>query len=48
MLANQDALSDEQVDQIRRFVANGGGLVATEETSLLTEWRRKPGQIRFG
>lgn len=41
VLANQDALSDEQAGQIRRFVENGGGLVATEETSLLTEWRRK-------
>ena len=41
VLANQDALSDEQVDQIRRFVENGGGLVATEETSMLTEWRRR-------
>jgi hypothetical protein len=41
VLANQDALSDEQVRQIRRFVEGGGGLVATEDTSLLTEWRRK-------
>ena len=46
MLANQDALSDEQVGQIRRFVEAGGGLVATEETSLLTEWRRK--RANFG
>jgi hypothetical protein len=46
VLANQDALSDEQVDQIRRFAENGGGLVATEETSLLTEWRRR--RNKFG
>ena len=39
VLANQDALSDEQVGEIRRFVRNGGGLVATEETSLVTDWR---------
>jgi hypothetical protein len=39
ILANQDALSDEQVRDIRAFVSNGGGLVATEETSLLTGWR---------
>ncbi len=39
ILANQDALSDQQVDDIRNFVRNGGGLVATEETSLLTDWR---------
>jgi hypothetical protein len=46
VLANQDALSDEQIDQIRRFVENGGGLVATEQTSMLTEWRRK--RNKFG
>jgi hypothetical protein len=40
VLANQDALSDEQLDQIRRFVEAGGGLVATEETSMLTERRK--------
>jgi hypothetical protein len=39
ILANQDALSDEQVRQIRDFVQGGGGLVATEDTSLLTDWR---------
>jgi hypothetical protein len=46
VLANQDALSDEQIGQIRRFVEAGGGLVATEETSMLTEWRRK--RDKFG
>ena len=46
VLANQDALSDQQADQIRRFVEAGGGLVATEDTSLLTEWRRK--RDKFG
>ena len=46
MLANQDALSDEQVGLIRAFVQNGGGLVATEDSSLLTDWRlRRP---KFG
>jgi len=39
VLANQDALSDEQVGIIRRFVQSGGGLVASEDTSLLTDWR---------
>jgi hypothetical protein len=39
VLANQDALGDEQVDAIRRFVQEGGGLVATEDTSLYTSWR---------
>ncbi|MBI3852054.1 MAG: beta-galactosidase [Verrucomicrobia bacterium] len=41
VLADQDALSDEQVAQIRRFVAQGGGLVATEDTSRLTDWRTR-------
>jgi hypothetical protein len=33
-LANEACLSDEQVEAVRRFVADGGGLVATHETSL--------------
>ena len=46
VLADQDALSDDQVETIRRFVRGGGGLVATEDTSLCTDWRlRRP---RFG
>jgi len=39
ILADQECLSDEQLDLIRGFVENGGGLVATEWTSLYTEWR---------
>jgi len=46
VLANQDALSNEQVETIRRYVAAGGGLVATENTSLLTDWRRR--RPKFG
>ncbi|HYM11308.1 MAG TPA: hypothetical protein VEU62_11275 [Bryobacterales bacterium] len=46
VLADQDALSDEQITAIRRFVENGGGLVATENTSLLTDWRTR--RARFG
>jgi len=46
VLANQDALSDEQLHQIRSFVEKGGGLVATEQTSLLTDWRRR--RLKFG
>lgn len=41
VLADQDALSDEEVAAIRRFVESGGGLVATGRTSLLTGWRLK-------
>ena len=46
ILADQDALSDEQVNTIREFVRHGGGLVATEETSLRNDWRRQ--RDRFG
>ena len=46
ILANQDALSDEELGRIRAFVTEGGGLVATEDASLLNEWRlRRP---KFG
>lgn len=41
VLADQECLSDEKLDQIRKFVKNGGGLVATEHTSLYTEWRQR-------
>jgi hypothetical protein len=39
ILANQDALSQEQMNTIRAFVAGGGGLVATGDTSMANEWR---------
>jgi hypothetical protein len=38
ILPNIAALSDSQCGQIREFVARGGGLVATSETSLHDEW----------
>jgi len=41
VLANQESLSDEQIRRIREFVFNGGGLVATDATSLYDEWRRR-------
>src|SRR5436309_5884777 len=37
ILPNVAALSDEQCRQLRAFVARGGGLVATYETSLCDE-----------
>ena len=46
VLADQECLSDEQMDQIRGFVKRGGGLVATEHTSLLTPWRSR--RLDFG
>ena len=39
ILADQEALSDEQITLIRRYVQAGGGLVATEWTSFYNEWR---------
>ena len=38
ILPNITALSDAQCGQLREFVARGGGLVATSETSLDDEW----------
>jgi hypothetical protein len=41
ILANQECLTDEQIGLIREFVRKGGGLVATENSSLYDDWRRK-------
>jgi hypothetical protein len=43
ILPNLAALSERQCGQIRDYVARGGGVVATHETSLYDEWgvRRK-------
>jgi hypothetical protein len=38
ILANVGALSDAQCASIRRFVARGGALIATGESSLYDEW----------
>ena len=38
ILPNVAALSETQCEQLRKFVAGGGGLVATHETSLYDEW----------
>ena len=46
VLANQESLSDDQLDLIRNYVSQGGGLVATEYSSLYNEWRRS--RISFG
>ena len=46
ILADQECLSDEKLDLIRAFAEQGGGLVATEFTSLYTEWRER--QRDFG
>jgi hypothetical protein len=41
VLADQECLSDAEMDRIRSFVRNGGGLVATGHTSLYTQERRR-------
>jgi hypothetical protein len=41
VLADQECLDDDQMNLIRQYVNQGGGLVATEQTSLLTPWRRR-------
>ena len=41
VLPDQESLSDAQIAQIREYVRRGGGLVATEQSSLKTEERRR-------
>ena len=40
LLANQDALSDDAIDRLKRFVEGGGGVVATDATGQRDDWRR--------
>jgi hypothetical protein len=41
ILADQECLNNDKIDLIREFVEQGGGVVATEFTSLYTEWRSR-------
>ena len=41
ILADQECFNDDKIDIIRSFIERGGGLVATEFTSLYTEWRER-------
>ncbi len=41
VLADQERLDDEKLGLIRKFVENGGSLVATEHSTLYTEWRQR-------
>jgi hypothetical protein len=45
ILPNLTALSDAQCAQLRAFVAAGGGLIATSETSLRDEWGEPKGDF---
>ncbi|MCF3109886.1 beta-galactosidase [Niabella sp. CC-SYL272] len=45
VLADQESLTDEQQELIRAFVRNGGGLVATEHTSLYNSWHQRKAQF---
>ncbi len=40
VLPDTECLSDAQLASIRKFVANGGGLVATGQAGLYDQWRR--------
>jgi hypothetical protein len=40
VLPDSECLSDAQLDSLRRFVQDGGGLIATEQAGLYDEWRR--------
>ena len=48
ILPNIAALSDAQCDQLRDFVARGGSLVATFETSLYDEWGERREDFGLG
>jgi hypothetical protein len=41
VLADQECLEDAQMNLIRKFVAGGGAVVATESTSLYNNWRER-------
>jgi len=41
ILANQDCLTDEQIEHLKSYVKAGGGLVITGNTSLYNDWRRR-------
>jgi hypothetical protein len=45
-LADQECLDESQMDLIRKFVGGGGAVVATEYTSLFTNWRER--RLDFG
>ncbi len=40
VLANQESLSNKTTELIKKFVKNGGGLVATDNTGMYDGWRR--------
>jgi hypothetical protein len=48
ILPNIAALSELQCRQIREFVARGGGVVATHETSLYDEWGARRAEFGLG
>ena len=48
VLPNLGVMTDDQVASVRRFVANGGGLVATGESSLYDEWGDRRSDYSLG
>ena len=41
VLADQECLDEAQMDLVRKFAASGGAVVATGDTSLYDNWRRR-------
>ena len=48
LLPNIAALSDQQCQQLRDYVAAGGSILATHETSLYDEWGRRRSDFCIG
>lgn len=48
ILADQECLDSMQIDLIRKFVQNGGGLIFTEHTSLYNEYRQRRRHFGLG
>lgn len=47
VLANQDCMTDAQIERLGAFVEAGGGLVITGNSSLYNEWRRRRHRLGF-
>jgi hypothetical protein len=48
VLPNLGVMTDEQIASVRRFVKDGGGLIATGESSLYNEWGDRRSDYALG
>jgi hypothetical protein len=48
ILPNVGAMTDDQVDSVKRFVRKGGNLIATGESSLFNEWGDRRSDFALG